>query len=75
MKAGALLLLAAIAGLLAWLLIKPKDEPLRPEALDPDIDVNELSQAEATLDDLDAMATPEDAEDELPDWGPGAPRP
>ena len=34
----------------------------------------ELAQAEDEVRSLDAMATPEDAAEHLPDWGPGAPR-
>jgi len=34
----------------------------------------ELAQAEEEVRDLDISATPEDAEQVLPDWGPGVPR-
>lgn len=34
----------------------------------------ELAEAEDEVRDLDVMATPEDATQELPDWGPGVPR-
>ena len=37
-------------------------------------DEEELSRAEEDLADLDAMITPEEATEELPDWGPGAPK-
>ena len=34
----------------------------------------ELAQAEEEVRDLDISATPEDAAEVLPDWGPGVPR-
>jgi hypothetical protein len=37
-------------------------------------DPEELARAENDLAGLDAMASPEDAAEELPDWGPGAPK-
>jgi hypothetical protein len=40
----------------------------------PDVDEEELAQAEDELRQLDAGATPEEAEEELDDWGPGAPK-
>jgi hypothetical protein len=42
--------------------------------LDRSEDEEELAQAEDEVRGLDAMATPEDAAEQLPDWGPGAPR-
>jgi hypothetical protein len=32
----------------------------------------ELRDAEEEVRDLDTFATPDDADDQLPDWGPGA---
>jgi hypothetical protein len=40
----------------------------------PDVDEDELARAEDELRQLDAGATPEEAEEELDDWGPGAPK-
>jgi hypothetical protein len=37
-------------------------------------DEEELAEAEEEVRDLDVMATPEDATQALPDWGPGVPR-
>jgi hypothetical protein len=37
-------------------------------------DADELARAEKELAELDAMATPNDAVEDLPDWGPGAPK-
>jgi len=45
-----------------------------PAAEQGGIDEEELARAEEELSDLDARATPEDAADAIPDWGPGAPR-
>lgn len=39
-----------------------------------DIDYETLREAEDEVRDLDALATPDDAAQDLPDWGPGAPR-
>ncbi len=37
-------------------------------------DPEALEDAENEVRNLDAFATPEDAEEDLPDWGPGVPR-
>jgi hypothetical protein len=67
-----LVLLAA----LAWLLARPAASgPEDALGADDEIDRDTLEQAENEVRDLDAFTTPEEAEDELPDWGPGAPRP
>ncbi len=42
--------------------------------LDRDDAADELADAEEEVRDLDVMTGPEDAEQHLPDWGPGAPR-
>ena len=39
-----------------------------------DIDEEVLAEAEAELEGLRSSATPEDANDGLPDWGPGVPK-
>jgi flagellar biosynthesis/type III secretory pathway M-ring protein FliF/YscJ len=38
-------------------------------------DEEELTRAEEDVADLNAMITPEEATEELPDWGPGVPKP
>ncbi len=54
---------------------RPSGTGNRPRGVRSDeIDTEELAQAEEELSELDAMATPEEAEEELPDWGPGAPK-
>lgn len=41
---------------------------------EPDIDFDELSEAEREVRDLDHSVTPDDADEQLRDWGPGAPK-
>lgn len=69
-----LVLLALVVVLLAF----PLGKRTRVEHLLGEIDRvderEELTEAEDEVRDLDALATPEDATQELPDWGPGAPR-
>ncbi len=38
------------------------------------LDHEVLAEAEEEIADLDATISPEEADDELPDWGPGVPR-
>lgn len=40
---------------------------------EPVEDPDELARAEHEVRDLDAFASPEDAQQDLPDWGPGVP--
>ena len=65
------LIIAALvlAGGLLWLLHSSARSTPDPDARDPDV----LEDAETEVRDLDAMASPEDADDALSDWGPGAP--
>ena len=64
-------LVVVLGGVLAWLLLTPG----RPAgSTHRDVDVEELEAAEEEVRDLDTMTTPEDTDDELPDWGPGAPK-
>lgn len=35
---------------------------------------SETGEAEEEVQDLDAFTSPDEAEEELPDWGPGAPK-
>jgi hypothetical protein len=69
------LLVAALT--LAWLIFAPGRrahvEQLIEEVNRSD-DEEELAKAEEEVRDLDVMATPEDATQALPDWGPGVPR-
>ena len=65
-----LLLLAAAAA--AWLLRPPTHRQAVDEQ-DLTVDQDVLDEAEQEVQELDTFTTPEDADDELPDWGPGAP--
>ena len=75
---GLVVLLLVLAAALAWMLIGPgrssRTDPARG-AGDESVDLEELAEAEEEVRDVDALASPEDAEEDLPDWGPGAPKP
>lgn len=58
-------LLAILAAML-WLLAKPRRAP-RDDEGDQDV----LDEAEEEVRRLDATTTPDEADDQLPDWGPG----
>ena len=63
-------LVVVLGGVLTWLLLTTSKSRTRPE----DIDAEELAAAEQEVRDLDAFTSPEDADDQLPDWGPGVPK-
>ncbi len=68
-----LVLFLIVVLILAVLLVIPR----RPSATSQSSavgDEEELTRAEEDLADMDAMITPEEALEELPDWGPGAPK-
>lgn len=65
-----------VGGGLVWLLFgsgKPGRRPSTGKTVAADYD--QLEQAEAEVRGLDVFTSPEDADDEIPDWGPGAPKP
>ena len=62
--------IAVLAWVLLWLLLAP---PSKGHLAEPRLD-EETVAAEQEVRDLDALTTPEDADDELPDWGPGVPK-
>lgn len=68
------LLLVALLAALAWFLRRPTDQIVDDPPSDDDIDYEVLGGAEAELKDLDVLTSQDEAEGELPDWGPGAPR-
>lgn len=64
-----ILALLVLAAAIAWLARRPSTPATHAADRDPEV----LIDAEAEVQELDAMASPEDAADHLPDWGPGAP--
>lgn len=60
------------AAALLWL-FRRADEPADRRTNDS-IDHDELTEAEREVRDLDVMTSPDEADDHLPDWGPGAPK-
>jgi hypothetical protein len=69
-----LLLLLLLAGVALWIARRMVRAQSTRRADDGDVDRDVLAAAEEEVRDLDAFTTPEDADDELPDWGPGTPR-
>ena len=70
--------IAVLAGVLLWLLLAPPSTGRgrgrgRGRMAESRLD-EETVAAEQEVRDLDALATPEDDDDELTDWGPGAPK-
>lgn len=69
------LLILALLAVFVWLAGRPRSPRADTEAArGADVDEDVLADAEDEVQDLDSFATPEDAEDQLPDWGPGAPK-
>jgi hypothetical protein len=66
------LLVLLVAGVVFWIARRSRTRPPDPDRV---YDPEALDEAEAEVRGLDAFATPEDARDDLPDWGPGAPKP
>lgn len=69
------LFLALVAlAVIGWLVRRARrgarPRPDRSAQIDRDV----LEQAEEEVRGLGTFTTPDDAEDDLPDWGPGAPR-
>ena len=69
------LAMISASGILVWLLRTPADSSSSGTVLrdDIDIDIDELMAAEEEVQELDAYTQPEEADEELRDWGPGAP--
>jgi hypothetical protein len=66
-------ILLALAVVLVWIFAGGKSSTAQPRH-SQDVNEEELARAEDELRQLDAGATPEEAEEELDDWGPGAPK-
>lgn len=73
-----LLVVLIVFALVIALLVYPPRKRTQVNQLIREIDrteeEEELARAEDEVRGLDAMATPEDAAEHLPDWGPGVPR-
>lgn len=67
------LAMISASGILVWLLRTPADSSSSGTVLRDDIDIDELMAAEEEVQELDAYTQPEEADEELRDWGPGAP--
>jgi hypothetical protein len=68
-------MLVAMSALLAWILRAPRDlNDSPPDNRVDDIDYEQLREAEEEVQDLDTFTSPDDADEELRDWGPGTPR-
>jgi len=67
------LVLAALA-VIGWLVRRGRRAARPRTDRSTPIDRELLEQAEEEVRGLGTFTTPEDAADELPDWGPGAPR-
>jgi hypothetical protein len=75
---GLVIVLLVLGAVLAWIFIGPgrsrRVDPGHPSRSDS-IDLDALAEAEEEVRDVDALASPEEAKQDLPDWGPGAPKP
>lgn len=72
---GVGLILLALIISLVWLLARvPEGDDYLVLRDSSDVDYDELEEAERELEELSYDTTPDDAEDELKDWGPGAPK-
>jgi len=63
-------LVLLVIGAVLWLTRSRRTQPTH-DSVDRDM----LEDAEKEVQGLSTFATPDDAEDELQDWGPGAPKP
>lgn len=69
----AAVLLIVLAGAVTWVMVRSSNyAEIHPP--DNGIDYDELEAAEDEVRELDAFTDPEEADDQLPDWGPGAPK-
>ena len=68
-----LIVLLALAAVLAGIFASGKGSGRRRQR-SPDVDEAELAEAEEELRQLDTGVSPDEADEELDDWGPGAPK-
>jgi hypothetical protein len=71
---GLVFLLLLVAAVLVWLLGRPKASVRSDNIDEDDVEPEILEEAEDEVRGLDAFTSPEDADDDLPDWGPGVPK-
>jgi hypothetical protein len=64
--------LLALAGAIVWIARRSRRDGRTGREQRDEWEEKELRDAEEEVRGLDAFATPEDADDQLPDWGPGA---
>ena len=64
-------IVVVLGGVLAWLLLAPF---AGRRARHHEVDTEMLEAAEEEVRDLGMQVSPEDVDDELPDWGPGVPQ-
>ena len=67
-------LILLVAAVLIWLLGRPRRAENNEDGSDADVDREILEEAEDTVRGLDAFTSPDEADEDLPDWGPGAPK-
>jgi hypothetical protein len=72
---GLVFLILLVVAVLAWIVGRPRATAGSDRDQEDDIDREVLGQAEDEVRDLDTFTSPDDADDDLPDWGPGAPKP
>lgn len=71
---GLVFVILLVVAALVWLVGRPRPAVSQEDAEDADVDREILEETEDEVRDLDAFTSPEDAEDDLPDWGPGVPK-
>ena len=71
---GLVFLVLLVAAVLVWLLGRPRASVGHNDFDEDDVDREVLEEAEDEVRDLDAFTSPEEADDDLPDWGPGVPK-
>lgn len=70
----AIFLALLVVGAAVWTVRRVQRVASRRRVGSEGVDREVLEAAEEEVRELDAFSTPEDADDELPDWGPGAPK-
>ena len=71
---GIVFLILLVAAILVWLIGRPRASVRNDDIGGANVDREILEEAEDEVRDLDAFTSPEDADDDLPDWGPGVPK-